>query len=506
MSQRRTRVRFAPSPTGALHIGGIRTALFNYLLAKQQGGDFILRIEDTDRNRLVPGAEKYIEDALAWCGLKLDEGPTQGGDFGPYRQSDRLDIYRPMAMKLVETGWAYYAFDTAEELDQMREEAKSGIGAFQYGVSTRGQLNNSLTLTDDEVERRLAANDSYVIRFKMPEDEEVMVTDLIRGEVRFNTSDLDDKVLLKGDGWPTYHLANVVDDYLMQISHVIRGEEWLPSVGLHAMLYRAFGWEAAQPSFAHLPLILKPDGKGKLSKRDGAKFGFPVFPLDWKGATAEDSFVGFDGAGFDPSAVVNFLAMLGWNEGGDREIYSLEDLVKAFSVEKIHKSGARFDFDKAKWFNQQHIVLQDSGVLADRLEPILAEKSLQPNRHTLITFVDLFKERVQIMGDFWNKGSYCFQPVAEYDMVAWEAKWKPERAEVFTTLRAALAEQPTWATFDLEAATKGWMALNGLKAGEVMPILRIALCGSMQGPAVFDMMMFLGPDETDQRLAKAFSM
>ncbi len=393
------RVRFAPSPTGALHIGGIRTALYNYLLAKKFGGTFILRIEDTDQTRYVPGAEAYIIEALHWAGIVPTEGQSFGGEYGPYRQSDRKAIYHDYAQKLVENGQGYYAFDTPEELDAARQADDT----FKYDYKSRARLNNSLTLSAAEVQQRLDSGAPYVIRLKVPEGETVHIQDLVRGEVNFQSNELDDKVMLKGDGMPTYHLANVVDDRLMKITHVIRGEEWLPSTAHHVLLYRAFGWEAEMPRFAHLPLILKPDGKGKLSKRDGTRLGIPVFPLSWAGETPEDSFVGFREAGFDPRAMVNFMAFMGWNPGTEQEIFSMDELADAFSVEKIGKSGARFDIEKARWFNQQYIMASSEEELAATVRPIIEAHGHQPTEAYLRSFVGMMKERVVLFSRFLDK-------------------------------------------------------------------------------------------------------
>jgi glutamyl-tRNA synthetase len=501
------RVRFAPSPTGALHIGGIRTALYNYLLARQMGGTFLLRIEDTDQNRYVPGAEDYIKEALAWCGLTLDEGPDQGGDYGPYRQSDRMAIYQEYAQKLIANGKAYYAFDTPEELDARREiEKEAGNHNFRYDASTRASMRNSASLTSAEVEQLLADKTPYTIRLKIPADEVVKITDLIRGEVQFQSKELDDKILLKTDGMPTYHLANIVDDHLMKITHVIRGEEWLPSAAHHVLLYRAFGWEDTMPSFAHLPLILKPTGKGKLSKRDGMALGIPVFPLAWKGATEEESFTGFREFGFDPRAMVNFMALLGWNPGTEQELFSMKELVEAFSIEKIGKAGARFDFDKAKWFNQQYIMQSSDEELVAVVKPLLAEKGITKDDAFLTTFVQLMKERVIFYSDFWDNGYYFFTEVKDYDEKNSRKKWKPENQGLFKELSQQLKalDNPDEAT--VEATVKSFMEANELGFGAVLPILRIGVTGTMQGPSIFAVMALLGTEEVDRRLEKAYGV
>lgn len=499
------RVRFAPSPTGALHIGGVRTALFNYLFAKQQGGQFLLRIEDTDQTRYVPGAEDYIQEALNWCGLQPDEGPSSGGDYGPYRQSERKDMYKKYAHQLIENGKAYYAFDTPEELDAKREEAKAaGNHSFKYDNKTRAEMRNSESLDAAEVQALLEANTPYTIRLKIPTDEIIEVNDLIRGHVQFQSNELDDKVLFKADGMPTYHLANIVDDYSMKISHVIRGEEWLPSIGHHVLLYRAFGWEAAMPQFAHLPLILKPTGKGKLSKRDGAKLGIPVFPLAWKGETAEDSFTGFREFGFDPEAVINFLAFLGWNPGTEQEIFSLDELVAAFDIEKISKGGARFDFDKAKWYNQQYIIAADNQELAQIVKPALAEKGIEKDDNFIASFVGLMKERVNFYGDFLSSGYYFFEAVKEYDAKTVRKKWKPERLPLFQELQQNLFGLEAYTDANIEASVKDFMKTHELGFGDVLPILRVGVTGTMKGPAIFEVMALLGKEEINTRLQTAF--
>ncbi len=501
------RVRFAPSPTGALHIGGVRTALYNYLLARKHGGDFLLRIEDTDQNRFVPGAEEYIIQSLQWCGILPDEGPVSGGNYGPYRQSERQHIYRNYAEELVTRGHAYYAFDTPEELEARREsEKKKGNHSFKYDGQVRLEMNNSLTLPDAEVSRRLDSGTPYVIRLKVPTGETITVQDEIRGEVSFQSDELDDKVILKGDGLPTYHLANVVDDHLMEITHVIRGEEWLPSTAHHVLLYRFLGWEASMPQFAHLPLILKPDGKGKLSKRDGTRLGIPVFPLSWKGATPDDSFVGFREFGFDPRAVVNFLALLGWNPGTEQELFTLDELVEAFSLEKIGKAGARFDFDKALWFNKQYIASDSNENLARKVGPLIEAHGHHPSQKYLADFCGLLKERVSLFPEFWSSGYYFFEPVREYDEKTIAKRWKPENRKNFEELASDLRQANKYDAETVKSIVETFMNAKGLKFGEVLPILRIAVSGSTQGPAVFEMMALLGQETVDERLTKAFDL
>ncbi|MEM1321801.1 MAG: glutamate--tRNA ligase [Bacteroidota bacterium] len=497
------RVRFAPSPTGALHIGGVRTALYNYLLARKMGGTFILRIEDTDQTRYMPGAEEYIMEALRWCGIEPEEGPGLGGDLGPYRQSERKDLYGKYAQQLVDNGHAYYAFDTAEELEALRERLKAaGNHAPKYDASTRLVMKNSLTLSEEEVKSRLESGEPFTIRLKVVPGHTVVVKDLVRGEVSFQTDELDDKIMLKSDGMPTYHMANIVDDHFMKISHVIRGEEWLPSTAHHVLLYRALNWEATMPQFAHLPLILKPTGKGKLSKRDGDRLGIPVFPLSWKGATPEDSFTGFREFGFDPQAVLNFLAFLGWNPGTEQEIFALDELAEAFSIERIGKSGARFDFDKARWFNEQYIMATPDEELAQKLRPLVDEQGYSVNDDFLTAFCGLMKERVTFLPDFLEKGYYFFKPVESYDDKNIRKRWKPERRPLFEVLQAALASAEDYSAAGVEQVVKDFMTANELKFGDVLPILRITLAGTMKGPSVFDMMALLGKAEVNDRLTK----
>ncbi len=499
------RVRFAPSPTGALHIGGVRTALYNYLLAKKLNGTFVLRIEDTDQTRYVPGAEEYIRESLEWCGLIPDEGPSYGGNFGPYRQSERKEMYTGYVQQLLDKGWAYYAFDTPEELEAIREaENAKGNHGFKYDASVRLQLKNSLTMSPESTQALIASGHPWTVRLKIPAGEEVVVEDLIRGSVVFQTNELDDKVLLKSDGMPTYHLANIVDDHLMQITHVIRGEEWLSSTGHHVLLYRAFGWEDTMPSFAHLPLILKPDGKGKLSKRDGKRLGIPVFPLSWEAEQEEDSFVGFRETGFDPAAVINFLALLGWNPGTEQEIFSMDDLIAAFSLEKIGKSGARFDFDKAKWFNEQYIKAKDNTVLATLLLPLAEARAYPTDRAFLEQFCGLMKERVTFYQDFFEEGYYFFERVRDYDLATIQKKWKPERRAAMDVLLSDLRQLPDFTYEGIKKAVEAFMESAQLKFGDVLPILRIAVSGTMKGPAIFEMMELLGKEEILTRLSMAY--
>lgn len=492
------RVRFAPSPTGALHIGGARTALYNYLFARQNGGTFILRIEDTDQNRFVPGAEEYILESLKWLGIQPEEGLSFGGEYGPYRQSDRKAIYQEYAKSLVAAGKAYYAFDSQDKLEAMREQEEN----FTYNHQTRNRMENSLTLPAEEVHRRLEEGVPAVIRLQVDPGHSVRILDHIRGEVVFQSDELDDKVLLKADGMPTYHLANIVDDHLMKITHVIRGEEWLPSTAHHVLLYQAFGWEDTMPEFAHLPLILKPVGNGKLSKRDGAKFGMPVFPLSWIGEDEESSFTGFRETGFLPEAVINFLALLGWHPTGDEEIFSLEQLADAFSIEHISKSGARFDYEKAKWFNQKYIQAKDNNELVAWIRPYAEQAGYQATDELLEQVAALMKERVTFLSDFVIEGYYFFEPVKNYDLETAHKKWNPKVAAAFENLGDIIKGLDVFTAHILEEAVKEAIQNNGLKPGDILPLLRIALAGTMKGPAVFDMAFALGREETLNRLTR----
>ena len=496
------RVRFAPSPTGPLHIGGVRTALYNYLIAKKHGGKFLLRIEDTDQTRYVEGAEEYIKESLNWLGLSPDEGPEHGGEFGPYRQSDRKQIYSEYVQRLIDNGKAYYAFDSSEDLEEMREKYKSlGIHSPKYDRSTRGSMKNSFTLSDEEVENLLNLGENVVVRLNVPESEKVSFDDEVRGEVSFDSSELDDKVLMKADGMPTYHLANVVDDYLMKISHVVRGEEWLSSTGHHVLLYRAFGWENDVPKFAHLPLILKPTGKGKLSKRDGAKFGFPVFPLDWFDEKEDELFCGFREMGFLPQAVINFLAFLGWNPGTDEEIFTLSELEKEFQISKIIKSGAKFNFDKAKWYNQQYLINTDDDALAQLIKDnVEKEIGSKVEFGFLKSFVGMMKERVMTLNEFVSSGIYFFSNDFEYDEKTIKKKFKVENALHFENIIHSLESLSEWKTVDIQDVIKGYIAEKDLSFGAILPIIRICLAGTMKGPDVFQLMELLGPETVISRL------
>ncbi len=498
------RVRFAPSPTGPLHIGGVRTALYNYLFAKKNHGTFLLRIEDTDQTRFVEGAEAYIIEAFQWLGIKFDEGVGIGGDYGPYRQSERKATYKPYAEQLVRDGWAYYAFDTPESLDAKRKEAEAAKKTFQYDASTRMGMVNSLTLPAEEVERRLAAGEHYVVRFKYPDNIDIHVHDLVRGEVVINSSLLDDKVLYKSDGMPTYHLANIVDDHTMEITHVIRGEEWLPSAPLHVMLYKAFGWEA--PQFAHLPLLLKPDGNGKLSKRDGDRLGFPVFPLQWTDPKSGDISSGYRESGYLPEAVINMLALLGWNPGNDQELMSLQELIDAFSIEKISKAGAKFSLDKAKWFNHEYIQMKSADELYPYFEKILEKKHISCNADYVKNVIDLIKDRLNFINDFWEQACYFFEAPTEYDPQALKKRWKEGTGAHLKVIDDMLMSfQP----FDRQKAQDTVMQYiqdNGLNMGQILNSVRIALVGTARGPELFTMIELMGTEETHRRIQRAIEV
>jgi glutamyl-tRNA synthetase len=500
----KVRVRFAPSPTGPLHMGGVRTALYNYLFAKKHSGDFLLRIEDTDQNRYVPGAEQYIMESLQWCGIQWDEGPVTGGPFGPYRQSERKDLYRQYAMQLIESGRAYYAFDTPDELEAMRkriEAEKSGNP--QYDSRSRLSMKNSLTLSGEEVEQRLSTGENYVIRIKTPEDEEIVLEDLIRGTVKVHSSQLDDKVLFKSDGMPTYHLANVVDDYLMEISHVIRGEEWLPSAPLHVILYRSLGWEDSMPQFAHLPLLLKPDGNGKLSKRDGDRLGFPVFPLQWKDPNSGETASGYRETGYFPEAFVNLLALLGWNPGTEQEIFSMQELVEAFSLERVGKSGSKFDPEKAKWFNHQYLQNRPIEAIAADLQKITSEKSLDTNTDKLQQIAELMRERANFVHEILEQSMFFFEAPAQYDEAFAKKRWKEDTPGILLKLADILETAEPFSAEYLHDLVHKFMEDNGIGAGKLMPGLRLALVGSGMGPDLSQIMTILGKTESLKRIRKA---
>ena len=498
MSQK-VRVRFAPSPTGPLHIGGVRTALFNYLFAKKHGGDFLLRIEDTDLNRYVPGAEDYIVDALNWLNIPYDEGPGKEGGCGPYRQSERKGLYKQYAFDLIESGNAYFAFDTSEKLDFHRKDHEAKGKTFIYNWHNRLKLKNSLSMPAIEVERLLADGADYVIRFKTPESETLHLQDIIRGGMQIDTSVLDDKVLFKSDGMPTYHLANVVDDHLMKITHVIRGEEWLPSMALHVLLYRAFNWDA--PQFAHLPLIMKPEGKGKLSKRDGDKMGFPVFPLEWKPADGA-VFSGYREDGYLPEAVINMLAFLGWNPGTEQEIFSLDGLVAAFELERVHKAGAKFDPEKTKWFQHQYLQEIDDTILASQFSEVLKEKGITTSLD-VTKIVSLVKERVTFLSDLWGQSNFFFITPENYNEKALLKAFKPETPKILRAVIEILSSAEDFSEANISEKVKSWVVSKELGFGKVMMPLRLALVGEMKGPDVFDIAAVLGKKEVLVRIENA---
>ncbi|MDY6288515.1 MAG: glutamate--tRNA ligase [Bacteroidales bacterium] len=500
---RKVRVRFAPSPTGPLHIGGVRTALYNYLFARQNGGDMILRIEDTDQTRFVPGAEDYIIEALDWLGIKFDEGVHIGGNYGPYRQSDRKPLYRQYADQLLRDGWAYYAFDRPEALDAKRKEYEAQKKTFQYDCTTRGTMENSLSLPADEVARRLENGDPYVVRFKFPENIDITVHDLIRGDVTMNSRLLDDKVLFKSDGMPTYHLANIVDDHLMEVSHVIRGEEWLPSAPLHVMLYRAFGWEDTMPQFAHLPLLLKPDGNGKLSKRDGDRLGFPVFPLDWHNPETGELSSGYRERGYLPEAVVNMLALLGWNPGNDQELMTMDELISLFSIEHISKSGAKFNIEKAKWFNHEYLQKCSDERIAEMFLPQLKEHGIDAPHDYVVKVCGMMKERISFPSELWDQTHYFFVAPTEYDPKAVAKRWKPG----MTTHMAKVIEILNTVPFEYDAIHQAlledYIKGNELNMGQIMNSLRLAVVGTTVGPDMLTLVMTIGKEETIARVQRA---
>ena len=499
------RVRFAPSPTGPLHIGGVRTALFNYLFAKKHQGTFILRIEDTDQNRYVANAEKYIIDALNWCNIPFDEGPNKNEKFGPYRQSERKDIYKKYADFLIENNKAYYAFDTTEELDFHRKDHEAKKKTFIYNWHNREKLTNSLSLKAEEVSQRIKNGEKYVIRFKTPVDQTLVMQDLIRGEIKIDTNVLDDKILFKSDGMPTYHLANIVDDHLMEISHVIRGEEWLPSMALHILLYQAFDWQA--PEFAHLPLILKPTGKGKLSKRDGDKLGFPVFPLTYLDEKTNETSRGYKEDGYFNDALINMLAFLGWNPGTEQEIFSLEELIEAFDLKKVNKAGARFDLDKTKWFQTQYLQNRSDEELAKLFIPIVNEKinvtSSGVEKSYIKKVISLIKERATFVHDFWELSSFFFIAPKEFDAKASKKAWKDDTADLMQELVVLLKDINNFTTENVETKVKEWITSKEIGFGKVMMPLRLSLVGAMQGPHLFDIMSMIGKDETIGRILYA---
>ena len=497
---RDVRVRFAPSPTGALHIGGVRTALYNYLLARQNNGTMILRVEDTDQGRYVPGAEEYILESLAWAGIKIDEGVSVGGPHAPYRQSERKALYKQYAQKLIDDGNAYYAFDTEAELDAMRDKLKAaGNDNQQYGMHSRMEMKNSLTLSADET-KRLIGSGAYVIRLKVPAGEQIQVNDLIRGLVTVDSSQIDDKVLMKSDGMPTYHLANVVDDYLMKISHVIRGEEWLPSAPLYVLLYRFLGWEKEMPQFAHLPLLLKPDGNGKLSKRAADQMGFPIFPLTWKDPATGEVAKGFKESGYLPEALINFLAFLGWNPGTEQEIFSMEELINAFSLERINKAGAKFDIQKAQWFNQQYIKTTPNEVLADRL---MKESGHSVSKETAAKIVSIMKERVTFPQEIWEQAKFLFAAPTQFDDSVVSKKWNDEAIAVITAFKNALAGEASINAASAKSVLESAAASVSIGVGKIMQALRVAITGNGSGPDLMMTMEIIGKDEVIKRLDHA---
>ena len=503
MSDRRVRVRFAPSPTGPLHIGGVRTALFNYFFAKQHGGDFLLRIEDTDSQRFVPGAEEYINQSLEWCGIKIDEGVAEGGEFAPYRQSERRAIYKQYADQLIASGNAYYAFDTSESLDELRKEAESKGEAFTYNYANRNSMKTSLTMPQEEVQKLISGGEKWVIRFKMPVNEEVKMHDLIRGDVVVNTSTLDDKVLFKSsDMLPTYHLANVTDDYLMKISHVIRGEEWLPSLPLHVLLYKALGWTDSMPQFAHLPLLLKPAGNGKLSKRDGDKMGFPVFPLFWKSPEGETAH-GYREDGYFPEAFVNLLSLLGWNPGTEQELFSMDELIEQFSFEHVNKSGARFDPVKAKWFNHQYLMQKSNDELVQLYMEILRTKGVQTELTKAEKIVELMKVRVNFVEEIWEKSSFFFERPAVYEAASVQKFWKEDTAAIMKELTQVLEPINPFGEHEIEDGLIAFINEKGYGMGKVMNALRLVLNGTANGPGVAAICAIIGKEETIGRINKA---
>lgn len=503
MENRKVRVRFAPSPTGPLHIGGVRTALYNYLFARHNGGEMILRIEDTDSRRFVPGAEDYINEALAWLGIKIDEGVREGGPHGPYRQSERRDIYREHVRMLLDAGKAYIAFDTPEELQAAREATPN----FQYDASTRGQMRNSLTMSAEEVERRIAEGEPYVVRFKIEPGREIAVDDLLRGRVTINSSVLDDKVLYKSaDDLPTYHLANIVDDHLMEVSHVIRGEEWLPSAPLHFLLYEAFGWSDSRPEFVHLPLLLKPDGKGKLSKRDGDRLGFPVFPLDWRDPQSGDLTHGYREGGYLPEAVVNFLALLGWNPGDDTELMDMDELIKRFSIEHCSRSGAKFAYEKGRWFNHEYIQKLDPERLTDLFTDVLKNHGVDTgsfSRDYIGRAAAMVKDRVSFIEELWANARFFFEAPTEYEAKSVKKRWTPDMPRHMKDLIGQLRALPTLESKKAEEIILGWIKENGLHMGNVMNAWRLAVVGECKGPHMFDILELMGTDENVARIEAA---
>jgi glutamyl-tRNA synthetase len=501
---REVRVRFAPSPTGALHIGGVRTALYNYLLARKFNGTMILRIEDTDQNRFVPGAEAYIQKSLEWVGIKFDEGVGVGGPHAPYRQSERKGIYKQYAQQLIDSGAAYYAFDTEQELEAMRERLKAaGVAIQQYNSITRMEMRNSLTLKPEEVRSLMDAGTPYVIRLKVPRKEEVRLNDLIRGWVLVHSSQIDDKVLMKSDGMPTYHLANVVDDYLMKISHVIRGEEWLPSAPLHVLLYKFLGWEKQMPEFAHLPLLLKPDGNGKLSKRDADRLGFPIFPINWQDPESKETAIGYKEAGYLPDAFINFLALLGWNPGTTQEIFSLEELISEFSLERINKAGAKFDIQKAQWFNQHYLREKPIDVLSGYLLDSLTRENIPCSKEKAIQIATLMRDRVTFPKDFWDQGKYFFIPPTEYDASVVTKKWNDDAVKVLTAFRDEIKTSSNLNAESAKMTLEKVTATLGIGTGKILQAARVAITGTAGGPDLMSIIEIIGKNEVITRIDRA---
>ena len=500
MSERKVRVRFAPSPTGALHIGGVRTALYNYLFARKHGGDLVFRIEDTDSNRFVPGAEEYIIESFQWLGIKFDEGVSFGGNYGPYRQSERRDIYKKYVQQLLDADKAYIAFDTPAELEQKRSEVQN----FQYDARTRMQMRNSLTMSAEEVQKAIADGEQYVVRFKVEPGREVHVCDMIRGEVVIKSDIIDDKVLYKSaDELPTYHLANIVDDHLMEISHVIRGEEWLPSAPLHVLLYEAFGWADTMPTFAHLPLLLKPEGKGKLSKRDGDRLGFPVFPLEWHDPKTGEVSSGYRESGYFPEAVLNFLALLGWNPGTEQELFSLDELVEAFDISRCSKAGAKFDYQKGIWFNHEYMLKKSNEEIANLFAPIVANNGIDESMERITAVVGMMKDRVNFVKELWPLCSFFFIPPTTYDEKTVKKRWKEDSPRVMSELAAVLEGLSDFSLENQEKEVHAWVEAKGYKLGNVMNAWRLALVGEGKGPGMFDISAFLGKEETLRRMRRA---
>lgn len=506
MTNREVRVRFAPSPTGALHIGGVRTALYNYLFAKKSGGKFILRIEDTDQNRFVPGAEEYIMESLAWCGISPDEGVQQGGPDKPYRQSERKHLYKEYAQKLVDEGNAYFAFDSAEELEEMRQRLTAAkVDNPQYNSITRHQMKNSLTLSEEEVKQKIDAGEQYVIRLKVPRKEEIRLNDMIRGWVMVHSNTIDDKVLMKSDGMPTYHLANVVDDHLMKITHVIRGEEWLPSAPLHVLLYKFLGWEDTMPQFAHLPLLLKPDGNGKLSKRDAEQHGFPIFPLQWKDPNSGEMVAGFREEGYFPEALINFVAFLGWNPGTEQEIFSMEELIQSFSIERIGKSGSKFDINKAKWYNQYYLRQKSNDVLSKFLLNELNKRNISCDPSKAERIAGIMKERVTFPQELYTQSTYFFEAPKIYDQKVVETKWNEEVVNVLSSFREKINAISNFDEANINSTLQEVLDTKGIKIGKILQSLRVAITGAGSGPDLMQIIEEIGRQETIQRIETALN-